>query len=213
MTTVRLLRVFTDDAGESGNALGVVSDAGAIPFARRQAIAAELGYSETVFIEDDARLQIFTPAVELPFAGHPLVGCAWLLRRPVLQCLAGSVRARVAGEQAWIRARAAWCPPFERRQLAGPLEVAAFSAPVAHSLQIWAWEDESRGRVRARCSHRISASRGSCHGVGRDRAVRGARSGDRDRAGTGLPDRGATVRRWSDRGRLGASPTTGEREL
>ncbi|HMH47168.1 MAG TPA: PhzF family phenazine biosynthesis protein, partial [Solirubrobacteraceae bacterium] len=72
MTTVRVLRVFTDAAGRSGNRLGVVRDAEGIDRARRQAIAAELGYSETVFVEDDARAQIFTPALELPFAGHPL---------------------------------------------------------------------------------------------------------------------------------------------
>lgn len=150
MTTVRVLRVFTDTAGGSGNPLGVVRDAGGIDRSRRQAIAAELGCSETVFVEDDARVQIFTPAVELPFAGHPLLGSAWLLRRPVLHCPAGAVRARVAGERAWIDARAEWCPRFERRQLDGPAEVEAFPAPDTGNLQVWAWADERHGRIRAR---------------------------------------------------------------
>ena len=58
-------------------------DGSAIPPERRQPLAAELGFSETVYIDDPdtAQLRIFTPAAELPFAGHPLVGTAWLLSR------------------------------------------------------------------------------------------------------------------------------------
>ena len=90
MTSVRVLRVFTDAAGASGNPLGGVRDAADISQTRRQAIAAELGYSETVFVERDTDVQIFTPTTELPFAGHPLVGSAWLLRRPLLRAPAGA---------------------------------------------------------------------------------------------------------------------------
>jgi predicted PhzF superfamily epimerase YddE/YHI9 len=156
MTSVSVLRVFTDDNGASGNALGVVRDAGAIERDRRQAIAAELGFSETIFVEDatgiDAgpRVQIFTPQVELAFAGHPMVGAAWLLRAPVLQIAAGEVRTRIDGARAWVLARAEWCPPFERRQLASPTAVDSFQAPSAGSLQVWAWSDERAGRIRAR---------------------------------------------------------------
>jgi predicted PhzF superfamily epimerase YddE/YHI9 len=153
---VRVLRVFTDAAGNSGNLLGVVRDAAGIDRSRRQAIAAELGYSETVFVEDEIRvqieirLQIFTPSTELPFAGHPLVGSAWLLRRPVLRPPAGAVTARVEGNRAWIVARAAWSPEFERRQLGTPGAVDAFPPPARGNLQVWAWEDQERGRIRAR---------------------------------------------------------------
>ncbi|MFI5037310.1 MAG: PhzF family phenazine biosynthesis protein [Solirubrobacterales bacterium] len=149
-TTVRVLRVFTDDAGASGNALGVVRAAGAIDGARRQAIAAELGFSETVFVDDGSRLQIFTPAAELPFAGHPLLGSAWLLRQPVLRPPAGAVRTRVDGDRAWILARPEWSPAFERRQLDSPAAVDALSPPPAGNLQVWAWQDEREGRIRAR---------------------------------------------------------------
>jgi predicted PhzF superfamily epimerase YddE/YHI9 len=147
---VRVLRVFTDLAGESGNLLGVVRDAGGIDRARRQAIAAELGYSETVFVQDESRVQIFTPATELPFAGHPLVGSAWLLRQPALHPPAGAVATRVLGDRAWIVARAEWSPVFERRQLDTPAEVDAFRPPTAGNLQVWAWQNEARGRIRAR---------------------------------------------------------------
>ena len=150
MTIVRVLRVFTDDAGASGNALGVVRAAGAIDHAGRQAIAAGLGFSETVFIDDEIRVQIFTPTDELPFAGHPMVGSAWLLRRPVLHTAAGAVATRAEGDRAWIRARPEWSPRFERRQLEDPAAVDAFRRPSSGSLQVWAWQDEPLGTVRAR---------------------------------------------------------------
>ncbi|HEX3432864.1 MAG TPA: PhzF family phenazine biosynthesis protein [Solirubrobacteraceae bacterium] len=150
MTSVRVLRVFTDSSGASGNPLGVVRDAGEIAHARRQAIASELGYSETVFVERDSHVQIFTPAVELPFAGHPMVGTAWLLGEPVLHAPAGDVATRVQADRAWVLARAEWCPDFERRRLASPDEVEAFDAPAAGSLHVWAWSDEPSGHIRAR---------------------------------------------------------------
>ena len=78
-----VLRVFTR-GDEGGNHLGVVNDVVEVTTDQMQAIAADLGYSETVFIdwidpEVDPRVRIFTPADELPFAGHPLVGAAWVL--------------------------------------------------------------------------------------------------------------------------------------
>ena len=81
MTTLHTLRVFLGPDGEGGNPLGVFPDGHLIAPADRQAVAAELGFSETVFVDDRAtgELRIFTPAVELPLAGHPLVGTAWLL--------------------------------------------------------------------------------------------------------------------------------------
>ncbi|MDX6350877.1 MAG: hypothetical protein QOF84_5667, partial [Streptomyces sp.] len=80
MTDHEVLRVFIGPDGRGGNLLGVVT-ADSSDAAARQAIAAELGYSETVFIDDAERgeVRIFTPSVELPFAGHPLVGTAWRL--------------------------------------------------------------------------------------------------------------------------------------
>ena len=67
-----------------GNPLGVFLDGAEVPAERRQAVAHELGFSETVFVDDAARrrrMRIFTPGLELPFAGHPSVGTAWLLGR------------------------------------------------------------------------------------------------------------------------------------
>ena len=83
MPRLHLLRVFCGNDGSGGNPLAVFLDGGEVPDAgERQAIAADLGLSETVFVDDAERgeLRIFTPTVELGFAGHPTVGTAWLLR-------------------------------------------------------------------------------------------------------------------------------------
>ena len=79
-----VLDVFTD-APLVGNPLAVVTDAKGLDGARMQAIAREFNLSETVFVlppentHHRARLRIFTPTSELPFAGHPTVGTAVLL--------------------------------------------------------------------------------------------------------------------------------------
>jgi len=80
---VHVLRVFTDRDGSGGNPLGVVLDGAAVPDGDRQGFAAELGFSETVFVDDPelGEVRIFTPGTEVAFAGHPSVGTAWLLAR------------------------------------------------------------------------------------------------------------------------------------
>ncbi len=76
--------VFTDRRF-GGNPLAVVLGADALDSVRMQAIAREFGYSETTFVcrpanpAHSARVRIFTPANEVPFAGHPNVGTAFVL--------------------------------------------------------------------------------------------------------------------------------------
>jgi predicted PhzF superfamily epimerase YddE/YHI9 len=156
---VHVLRVFTGRGGHEGNPLGVVLDGAAVPeTAARQELAAELGFSETVFVDDrvEGRLRIFTPATELPLAGHPLVGTAWLMARTgspvdVLRPPADEVPTWLEGESTWIRARPEHAPAFELRQLATPAEVDAHPPADPHELlEIWAWENEVAGEVRAR---------------------------------------------------------------
>ena len=78
------LDVFTDQPLQ-GNPLAVVMDAEDMTGERMQAVAREFNLSETVFVlpprnaVNSARIRIFTPARELPFAGHPTVGAAVLL--------------------------------------------------------------------------------------------------------------------------------------
>jgi trans-2,3-dihydro-3-hydroxyanthranilate isomerase len=73
--------VFTDRPF-AGNPLAVVPDADSLDTAAMQTIAGELGLSETVFtLAGDGAIRIFTPASELPLAGHPVVGTALELAR------------------------------------------------------------------------------------------------------------------------------------
>jgi predicted PhzF superfamily epimerase YddE/YHI9 len=82
MPALHVLRVFTAPDGSHGNPLGVFLDGGAIAPGERQPVAAELGFSETAFVDDreTGSMRIFTPGTELEFAGHPTIGAAWLLR-------------------------------------------------------------------------------------------------------------------------------------
>lgn len=160
MTDLHVLRVFLGPHG-GGNPLGVFLDGMAIAPERRQATAHRLGFSETVFVDEmgggRARIAIFTPAVELPFAGHPTVGTSWLLAQvgtPVgtLRARAGDVGTWQDGELTWIRARADWVHQFESRQFLTADEVDALRpGPLGDpGLYAWAWEDETSGRLRSR---------------------------------------------------------------
>ncbi|MET0994823.1 MAG: PhzF family phenazine biosynthesis protein [Mycobacterium sp.] len=160
---VTVLRVFTDPDGKFGNPLGVV-DASAVDPADRQRIATELGYSETVFVDvpeqgaSTAHARIYTPATELPFAGHPTVGISWWLREkgiPIhtLRVPAGIVQVSYDGDLTAIRARAKWAPEFAIHDLASTDDLAAadpaeYPDDIQHYL--WSWTDRDQGVLRAR---------------------------------------------------------------
>ena len=79
--------VFTDEP-LAGNGLAVFTDAREIPEGQLQRLARELNLSETTFVYPPAadghvRMRIFTPAAELPFAGHPTLGTAFVLAAPL----------------------------------------------------------------------------------------------------------------------------------
>jgi predicted PhzF superfamily epimerase YddE/YHI9 len=160
---VTVLRVFTDLAGNFGNALGVV-EAGAVPRGQRQQLATQLGYSETIFVEPPAAgsataiAHIYTPVSELPFAGHPTVGAAWWLQSlgtPVrtLQVPAGIVQVSYDDDVTAVSARSEWAPEFAIYDLNSVEELEAadpddYDDSVEHYL--WAWTDRSAGELRAR---------------------------------------------------------------
>jgi predicted PhzF superfamily epimerase YddE/YHI9 len=160
VTDLHVLRVFCGPDGRYGNPLGVVLDGAAVPIERdRQAMAEKLGFSETVFIDDAATgaVDIYTPSVRLPFAGHPLVGTSWLLGRlgtrpEVLHPSAGPVPTWQDGEFSWIRGRAQWVPGRLMREYGSVAEVDALPSPPPGEgwLYAWAWRDEAAGRVRTR---------------------------------------------------------------
>ena len=111
MTRYLTFDVFTD-APFGGNPLAVIPDATGLPEAALQKIAAEFNYSETSFVlpPDDpahtARVRIFTPTMEVPFAGHPTIGTAIALARMghgpemVLELGIGPIRATATPDEA-----------------------------------------------------------------------------------------------------------------
>lgn len=109
MRICTVVRVFT--VGDSGgNALGVFIDSACLDGSDMQQIAADLGFSETTFTDwpsgGPPSLRIFTPAAELPFAGHPLVGTAWVLNQiaPVERLIIqiGEVSVRFDDDLVWV---------------------------------------------------------------------------------------------------------------
>jgi trans-2,3-dihydro-3-hydroxyanthranilate isomerase len=104
--------VFTD-APLEGNQLAVFTDARELAEERLQPLAREINFSETVFVypaegEGHARIRIFTPAAEIPFAGHPTLGTAFVLAGPLqldeikLETGAGVIPVRLVREGARI---------------------------------------------------------------------------------------------------------------
>lgn len=157
---VEVLRVFVDEEGEFGNELGVVDSTPATA-GREQEIAAELGFSETVFIDridgGVAELRIFTPTTEFPFAGHPTVGTAWHLidlGHPItaLDVPAGRVAVTREDDLVFVAARPEWAPVLGYHQLGSPREIDELDPDeVPGDFEFyWAWQDEAAGRVRAR---------------------------------------------------------------
>jgi trans-2,3-dihydro-3-hydroxyanthranilate isomerase len=132
----------------AGNPLAVVLDADGWGAHEMQALAAELGLSETVFVlppddgDADARLRIFTPRQELPMAGHPVVGAAWVLHSagaigPIARLLTGvgPLEVRVTGEVATMeQAPPQAGPPLDVEEVARALGVAAAATPEA---RVW----------------------------------------------------------------------------
>jgi trans-2,3-dihydro-3-hydroxyanthranilate isomerase len=114
--------VFTD-VPFAGNQLAVFTDAREIPEERLQQLAREINFSETVFVypaagEGHARMRIFTPVIELPFAGHPVLGTAFVLGGPLqleeLRLETGAAVVPVRLEREGSRIAFGWMrqPPF-----------------------------------------------------------------------------------------------------
>ncbi|MGW7680234.1 PhzF family phenazine biosynthesis protein [Kribbella sp. NPDC054772] len=155
---VEVVRVFTDPDGRFGNPLGIV-DGRLVPETDRQRVAAELGYSETVYVDDAATgtLRIYSATGEMAFAGHPTVGAAaWLHTHghPVdtLHVPAGPIPVTRSGDLYAVRADSTWGSAWDWHHLSSPEEVLA-AEPASYSAGhtfLWAWQDESAGIIRAR---------------------------------------------------------------
>jgi trans-2,3-dihydro-3-hydroxyanthranilate isomerase len=129
----RLINVFTvGDDRFSGNPLCVFEDARGLTDAQMQALARQMNLSETTFVlpaehaEADARVRIFTPGFEMPFAGHPTLGTASVVGaardRVTLEMKAGLVPVTRDGASWTLRTAR---PPEARKVNASPGEIAS----------------------------------------------------------------------------------------
>ncbi|HMN44488.1 MAG TPA: PhzF family phenazine biosynthesis protein [Povalibacter sp.] len=133
----RIVNVFTQDGGKlTGNPLCVFEDGSSLDDTTMQALARQFNLSETTFIlpsdRANARVRIFTPDYEMPFAGHPTLGTAFVcraLRRGDdalrLEMQAGIIPVTAAGDRWTLQANA----PTWR-------EVSASRADIAKALQL-----------------------------------------------------------------------------
>ncbi|MFF2551474.1 PhzF family phenazine biosynthesis protein [Nocardia sp. NPDC058058] len=157
---IEVVRVFTDATGRFGNPLGIARAAD-VEGVDHQALAARVGYSETVVVREPENertsMRIYTPAVELPFAGHPSVGTGWWLflkGHPVsvIDVPAGPVDVSVSDGMTWVRARSEWAPAFTFHQFESVEEIATLDPAdfPEGKHYVWGWSDEARGAVRTR---------------------------------------------------------------
>ncbi len=102
----------------AGNQLAVFVDSGDLPDSIKQRIAKETNYSETTFVSSKRQpnggydVRIFTPATELPFAGHPTLGTAYVIRheflREAVSCIVlneqvGQIPVTFSGDVLWMK--------------------------------------------------------------------------------------------------------------
>ena len=140
--------VFTDTPLE-GNALAVFTDGRGLDDEEMQRLARELNLSETVFvlppeIGGHARIRIFTPSVELPFAGHPTLGSAFVLGGPLqvleirLETVRGIVPVALERDQGrivfgrMVQPLPTWKPYGDAEALLAALGLERSELPVEH---------------------------------------------------------------------------------
>lgn len=122
----------------AGNALAVFPDPGSVDPARMQRIAREMNLSETTFVTavtaDGYDVRIFTPTDELPFAGHPTLGTAWVLRElgavagdhAIQRSAAGETPVEFDGDLTWLER--AGSPGDDLREVGDTLSALGVSA-------------------------------------------------------------------------------------
>ena len=159
MPRLHVLRVFCAERGGGGNPSGCSWTARPSMELAANRWPPSSPTRETVFVDDAKRgeIRIFTPLTEVPFAGHPTVGAAWLLGRErggisELRPPAGTVPVREEGGLTFAAGRAEWTPEWRFVELDAPSAVDALDgAPDDHgATSAWSWIDRDAGVVRAR---------------------------------------------------------------
>lgn len=120
-----------------GNPLTVFPEAGDLPAGLMQALARETNHSETTFVTDPATdaavpTRIFTPQTELPFAGHPTLGTAFVTGAEALQLAVGRIPVARDGGRLWMQQNPVELGPrLDAGAMAGALGVEVLEATVA----------------------------------------------------------------------------------
>lgn len=162
---VHIVHVFTDKDGEFGSPTGIVIDEQQeLSPERRQEITRQLGFSETVFINDleECDVSIFALQNEIPFAGAPLVGTAWYLGKlkgnPISSVICQGNKIEVLHEDdlTWIVTdNLSTLPVWNFKEFANQDIVDNLSSSdeaVQEHTYAWAWIDKGLkvGKIRAR---------------------------------------------------------------
>ncbi len=162
MVRFHKVRVFCNDKSEFGETHAVIVDqTRAITPNERQAIAARLGFDETIFMNDLAtgNVSFFNTTQEVPFAGTAALAAAWFINehsdKPIENLISGSKNISTWQEEGltWIATKFDTMPPWNVVQYDSPELVNAITSDEAtafkHTL-VWAWTDEAKGVIRAR---------------------------------------------------------------
>lgn len=162
MALTYLLRVFTDENGNYGDAASVVMDEGRhVPNSERQAIARKLNTGETIFINDlaTANISVMHPQGEIGFAGVGVLAAAGLFTKlrgkptDKMQSRDGEITAWHEGDLTWVRGSLSIMPPWNYKQLENTKAVERIKLEDTKDWQhtmAWAWIDEAKGLIRAR---------------------------------------------------------------
>ena len=173
--------VFTDTPLQ-GNQLAVFTDARGLADETMQALALEIGFSETVFVlpaeaGGTARMRIFNPHAEMPFAGHPILGTAFVLGAPLqlgavsLETGAGIVTVVLERDQSGKLVFGRMTQPVPRVEAVEPPEkvLAALGVARSHAADRAL---RQRGPPHRRRAVRRGRARGGAPGRRRDREPR-----------------------------------------
>ena len=156
------LRVFVDEAGGHGNPVGIIVDQDArLSADARIDVTRDTGFSECVVIEDlkAGFIRTYTGQQEIPFAGHAALGAAWCRTEMLsgdgssLQGPDGQIDVVTAGGITWVGTELRTTPPWWHERLPTAEAVEQLAGPQTASqvhTQLWAWIDETAGRVRSR---------------------------------------------------------------
>jgi len=162
MTTSYTLNVFTDTSGRYGDPVSIIIDENRkLDAVERQLLTKKIGNPETVFINDISAgdVSIFSLQQEIPFAGQPMIGAAWLLSKlrgqPIstIHSMGRNVTTRQEDDRTWIWANLEIMPPWHHLQVDGVDAVARINKDEAAAMEhtmVWAWVNKDKGVIRAR---------------------------------------------------------------